>query len=92
MIAFEILTWAMLGALVAAFQVVVGEDDEHPWRYLIPSCIAAVIGGTFTRFSTVNNWLIGDYSVSSLLVAGFFAIAAVAVVVTVMRPRLQPMH
>jgi hypothetical protein len=82
----------MLGALVAAFQVVVGEEDDHPWRYLIPSCIAAVIGGAFTRFSTTNNWLIGDYSVSSLLVAGFFAIAAVAVVVTVMRPRLQPRH
>ncbi|HZO12194.1 MAG TPA: hypothetical protein VFB62_03020 [Polyangiaceae bacterium] len=90
MIAFEILTWAMLGALVAAFQVFVGEEDEHPWRYLIPSCIAAMIGGAFTRFSAANNWFIGSYSVSSLLVAGFFAVATVALIVTVAHPRLHP--
>jgi hypothetical protein len=89
MIVFEILTWAALGAIVAAFQVVLAEDDAHPWRYLIVACSAALLGGLFTRFSSTNVWLVGGYSVASLLVAGFYAVAAVAMVVALKQRRFM---
>jgi hypothetical protein len=82
MIGFEILTWAVLGAAVAALQVLWADDDAHPWRYLIAASTAAVCGGLFTRFSSTNLWIVGGYSIASLLLAGFYALAAVALIAT----------
>lgn len=89
MIVFEILTWVALGAIVAALQVVLADEDAHPWRYLVVACTAALVGGLFTRFSSTNVWLVGGYSIASLMVAGFYAVAAVAMVVALRQRRFM---
>jgi hypothetical protein len=89
MIVLEILTWMVLATVVAAIQAMLADEGVHPWRYLVAASLAALLGGITTRFSSVNNWVVGGYSVSSLLAAGFFALAAVIMVVSLAPRRWQ---
>jgi hypothetical protein len=82
---FEVFTWLAAAALIAGLEwYLTGRKAPRGW-YLLAAAGAALLGGTMTRVSG-SPWERSGYSVSSLLVALVFALAAM-VVVDVLSPR-----
>ena len=81
----EIATWLVAAALIAGLEwYLTGRRTPGGW-YLLAAAGGALLGGTMARISG-SYWDRSGYSVSSLLVALVFALAAM-VVVDVFTPR-----
>ena len=89
-ILFEVFTWLAAAGLLAGLEwYLTGRRARRGW-YLLAATGGALLGGTMSRLSG-SLWDRSGYSVSSLLVALVFALAAL-VVVDVLSPRRPAPH
>ena len=81
MFAFEMFTWVVLGVSLAVFRRYLGmgarrHDKVHYW--VAP--LAALVVGGIVRSRTPEEWLVGGYSLLSVMLAGISAVVAMVIV------------
>ena len=86
MIILEISLWILAALLLAGLEWFLAGKKTRGGYYLFAAVLGAVVGGTMARLSGAGALIAGGFSVSSLLVALVFALAAM-VIVDILAPR-----